>query len=176
MVIFGPEKGHFWHLWGIYRVFSGDFQAKFNPMPDQRFLCKNPPSIQQPIIRPAHAKLWALVRSSPCAKLTLEVSFHRGRKRLPIIKLKVPLRQRSDRSIDRRAAPAASSADGTHFRFNCQGTIWLTAAILKTHSENVSFNTVFATILRETVIHHSCNIKSLDAHRTPNETREILCH
>ncbi len=34
------------------------------------------------------AKPWALVRGSPGAKLTLEVSFHRGRKHLPIVKLR----------------------------------------------------------------------------------------
>ena len=34
------------------------------------------------------AKPWALVRGSPDAKLTLEVSFHRGRKHLPIVTLK----------------------------------------------------------------------------------------
>ncbi len=34
------------------------------------------------------AKPWALVRGSPGAKLTLEVSYHRGRKHLPVIKLK----------------------------------------------------------------------------------------
>ena len=33
------------------------------------------------------AKPWALVRGSPGAKLTLEVSFHAGRKHLPIVKL-----------------------------------------------------------------------------------------
>jgi putative transposase len=34
------------------------------------------------------AKPWALVRGSPGAKLTLEVSFHAGRKHLPIVTLK----------------------------------------------------------------------------------------
>ncbi len=34
------------------------------------------------------AKPWALVRGSPGATLTLEVSFHRGRKHLPIVKLR----------------------------------------------------------------------------------------
>ncbi len=34
------------------------------------------------------AKPWALVRGKPGAKLTLEVSFHAGRKHLPIVKLK----------------------------------------------------------------------------------------
>lgn len=34
------------------------------------------------------AKPWALVRGSPGAKLTLELSYHRDRKHLPIIKLK----------------------------------------------------------------------------------------
>ncbi len=34
------------------------------------------------------ARPWALVRGSPGAKLTLEVSFHKGRKHLPIVKVK----------------------------------------------------------------------------------------
>lgn len=34
------------------------------------------------------AKPWALVRGSPGAKLTMDVSFHAGRKHLPIVKLK----------------------------------------------------------------------------------------
>jgi hypothetical protein len=34
------------------------------------------------------AKPWALVRGSPGAKLTLEVSFHAGRKYLPIVELR----------------------------------------------------------------------------------------
>jgi len=34
------------------------------------------------------AKPWALVRGSPGAKLTLEVSFHNGKKHLPIVKVK----------------------------------------------------------------------------------------
>jgi len=34
------------------------------------------------------AKPWALVRGSPGAKLTLEISFHRGRRHLPIVRLK----------------------------------------------------------------------------------------
>ncbi len=34
------------------------------------------------------AKPWALVRGSPGAKLTLEVSFHQGRKHLPIVRLR----------------------------------------------------------------------------------------
>jgi len=34
------------------------------------------------------AKPWALVRGSPATKLTLEVSFHAGRKHLPVVKLK----------------------------------------------------------------------------------------
>jgi hypothetical protein len=34
------------------------------------------------------AKPWALVRGSPGARLTIEVSFHQGRKHLPIVRLK----------------------------------------------------------------------------------------
>jgi hypothetical protein len=34
----------------------------------------------------ACAKPWALVRGSPGARLILEVSFHRGKKHLPIVK------------------------------------------------------------------------------------------
>ena len=34
------------------------------------------------------ARPWALVRGNPGAELTLEVSFHRSRKPLPIVKLK----------------------------------------------------------------------------------------
>ena len=34
------------------------------------------------------AQPWALVRGKPGAELTLEVSFHRGRKHLPIVNLK----------------------------------------------------------------------------------------
>ena len=34
------------------------------------------------------ANPWALVRGSPGAKLTLEVSYHRGRRHLPIVRLK----------------------------------------------------------------------------------------
>jgi hypothetical protein len=34
------------------------------------------------------AKPWALVRGSPGAKLTLDVTFHAGRKYLPIVTLK----------------------------------------------------------------------------------------
>ena len=34
------------------------------------------------------ARPWALVRGSPGAKLTLEVTFHAGRKHLPIVRLK----------------------------------------------------------------------------------------
>jgi len=53
------------------------------------------------------AKPWALVRGSPGAKLTLDVSFYRGRKYLPVIKLRRAARaaQRTG-SIDRRAAVA----------------------------------------------------------------------
>ena len=36
----------------------------------------------------ACAKPWALVRGSPGAKLTLEVSFHAGKKHLPVVRLK----------------------------------------------------------------------------------------
>ncbi len=34
------------------------------------------------------ARPWALVRGKPGAELTLEVSFYRGRKHLPIVNLK----------------------------------------------------------------------------------------
>ena len=34
------------------------------------------------------ARPWALVRGSPGAKVTLEVSFHAGRRHLPIVRLK----------------------------------------------------------------------------------------
>jgi hypothetical protein len=34
------------------------------------------------------AKPWALVRGSPSARFTIEVSFHQGRKHLPMVRLK----------------------------------------------------------------------------------------
>ena len=60
-------------------AYFGKFPANRRPWfePRSRWPCGSP-----------CAKPWALVRGSPGAKLTLEISFHAGRKHLPVVKLK----------------------------------------------------------------------------------------
>ncbi len=63
--------------------------------PDEAYHCRHPanrtpryePRSRWPRGSPC-AKPWALVRGSPGTKLTLEVSFHAGRKRLPVVTLR----------------------------------------------------------------------------------------
>ena len=60
-------------------VYHGHYPANRKP----RFEPRSRWSRGSPCARP-----WALVRGSPGAKVTLEVSFHAGRRHLPIVRLK----------------------------------------------------------------------------------------
>ena len=62
------------------------------------------------------AKPWALDCGSPGAKLMLEVSFHAGRKHLPVVRAQTPPEQHSGQFSDRRAASAHRPKTHVSFR------------------------------------------------------------
>ena len=131
---------HHPHTWLNGRTPDGVYYGKFPANRKPRFEPRACWPRRSPCARP-----WALVRGSPGARLTVEVSFHKGKRHLPIVTIK--LRGVSEAGVHAHGTDRARRWFASLITF--QRTTRLIAACHKTLSETTSCHATFATILRE---------------------------